>query len=500
MSDFHEMFKVKCKLNENAIERSRRRRTLSIALVFTTLLLMTPTLFLPASATTLPPPPPGWNFGAVGGWGRVVDLVPLASNYVSYVKTTFGIDLPGIPQDIHVWVYTVYINQSNTQTFYAGFINFTSSVTNFTMPEQLLIHHFTTRNGNDAIFAASFAMLAILNQTDEIYGSFTLGKQNVTRDLISNGAHIHAPTVSTASVLPLIPSSDNSSWSWGMKYQNLTTIWWRMFFSNGSYVKTPFAVMLFDELAFNYSLTIVPATSANPLGNITTRADYVIGNVSHLWYVTNYPNSVEYNSTTPTSVHVFLKNMKLSILQHQKTSVYGRPVSVTSGGTTVGNASADVSGSGINETVGNELISSTDFGRKRNYTLYPTGAGISYLTNTTTYPFKGLVDNSIFNDTHGIYAKLHRVASFVPQFFDPKGRGFDVTIADTDAVFMISYPYWEDYRIVHDPYFAVYTSNPGQGGALGGVSGTLMMLIVGAALVVVTSVAVIYSRARKRAL
>nr|MDO8134051.1 hypothetical protein [Candidatus Njordarchaeum guaymaensis] len=330
------------------------------------------------------------------------------------------------------------------------------------------------------------------------YGSFTLEKQKVLDDLRAGCATIPPSTSSRASVLPFSHSSDNSTWSWGMKYQNLTTIWWRMFFSNGSYTNSPFAVMLFDELTFKYNLTIVPATPANPLGSITTRADYVIGNVSRLWYVKGYPNSVEYNSTSSPSSHEFLANMKISILQHQKTSVYGKPVSVTSDGTTVHNASADISGSGINGTVGDELVSSTDFGRKRNYTLYSTSAGTVWPTTTKTYSFKGLVDNSIFNDTHGIYAALHRIASYVPQFFDPKGRGFDVTMADTDAVFMISYPDWSGYRIVHDPYFAVYTSNPGQGGALGGVSGALMILIVGAALIVATSIAVIYVKARKR--
>nr|MDO8100559.1 hypothetical protein [Candidatus Njordarchaeota archaeon] len=485
-------------MNESTRERSRRRRTLSIALVFMTLLLVTPTLLLSASAVALPPPPPGWNFGATGGWDKIVDLAPLASNYISHVKTTFGIDLPGIPQDIHVWIYSVYINQSNTQTFYAGFINFTSSVTNFTMPEQLLIHHFTTRNGNDAIFAASFTMLAVFNQTDEMYGSFTLGKQDVLDTLRAYDSTVPASITSRASVLPFSHSSGNNTWSWGMKYENLTTMWWRIFPSNGSYTGSPFAVMLFDELTFKYNMTIVPATSASPMGSITTRADYVIGNVSHLWYVKNYPNNIEYfNSTTTTSTHDFLANMKISILQHQKTSVYGKPVSVTSNSANVRNASADVSASGFNETVGNELVSSTDFGTKRNYTLYSTGAGTVWPTTTKTYPFKGLVDNSIFNDTQGIYAAVHRVASFVPQFFDPKGRGFDVTITDTDAVFMISYPQWEGYRIVHDPYFAVFTSTSGQGGP-SGLSGAFMILIAGAALVVVTSVVVIHTRARKR--
>ncbi len=480
-------------MKDNSDKKNHRRSVLSVSLVFTTLLLLTPLIYLPVAAVALPPSPSGWNFTAAGGWDKIVDLSPLARDYVSYVRNKTEFTLPDVPSDTHVWIYTVYINSSNSQTFYAGFLNFTSGTTNFTMPEQLLIQHFTTRGGDDAIFAASFSLLVVSNTTDNaIYGSFTLGKENLLTQLQGHDPSIPG-LVGETSVIPLTNSPDNT-WSWGMKYQNLTTIWWRMFFANSSYEASPFAVMVFSELTFNYSLTIVPPTLANPAGNITTRADYVIGNVSKVWRVEHDPSG-SISGVVSEPVHSFLSTMKLSILEYEKTSVYGKQLSTDSGNVNVHNASLDVSASSIDGRAGGDLIYSTDFARKRNYTLYEPGPS-AYATTTMTYPFKGIVDNSIFNDTNRVYAMLHRIVSFVPQFFDTKGRSFETTIAGADAVYMISYPHWSGYRIVHDPYFAVFTGNAGGAGV--GTSGLLIILVVAAALVVTTAFVVIRVRTGKR--
>jgi hypothetical protein len=474
--------------------RSNRRSFLSASLVFTTLLLLTPLIYSPVAAVALPPPPSGWNFRAAGGWDKIVDLSPLAHDYVSYVKNKTGFTLPDVPSGTHVWIYTVYINSSNSQTFYAGFMNFTSDTTNFTMPEQLLIQHFTTRGGDDAIFAASFTLLATSNTTDNaICGSFTLGKESLLTTLRTHNSSI-PDLVSKTSIIPLTHSSDNNTWNWGMRYQNLTTIWWQMFFTNSSYHASPFAVMVFSELTFNYTLTIVPSTLGNPAGNITTRADYTIGDVSRVWQVEHNPSGA-ITGVTSEPVHSFLADMKLSILEHEKTSVYGKPLSADSNNMNVHNASLDVSASSINGRAGGDLIYSTDFARKRNYTLYTPGPS-TYATTTMTYSFRGIVDNSIFNDTNGVYALLHRIVSFVPQFLDTKGRSFETTMAGADAVYMISYPHWSGYRIVHDPYFAVFTGNAG--GAGEGTSGLLIILVVAAALVVTTTFVVIKVRTGKR--
>jgi hypothetical protein len=187
--------------------------------------------------------------------------------------------------------------------------------------------------------------------------------------------------------------------------------------------------------------------------------------------------------------------MKLNILEYEKTSVYGKTISTESNNVDVHNASADVSASSINGRAGSDLIYSTDFSRKRNYTLY-TPTPTVYATTTTTYPFKGIVDNAIFNDTNGVYALLHRIVSYVPEFFDTKGRSFDITMTGADAVYMISYPEWSGYRIVHEPYFAVFTGIAA--GASTGTSGLLVILVAGAALVVVTSFVVIRVRTGKR--
>jgi hypothetical protein len=197
-------------------------------------------------------------------------------------------------------------------------------------------------------------------------------------------------------------------------------------------------------------------------------------------------------------IQSFLADMKISILQHQKASVYRQPVSAASNNVNVRNSSVDVSNSQILGKVGDELIYSTNFLKKLNYTLYPTmPPTISYETKTRTYPFRGIVDNSIFNDTNHLYALMHRVTSYAPQFFDPKGRGFEVTMTDADSIYIITYPHWSGYKIVHDPYFAVFTGiEGGVGGAL-----TIPVIIVGAAaLVVATSFLAIRMKGRTKGL
>jgi hypothetical protein len=69
-----------------------------------------------------------------------------------------------------------------------------------------------------------------------------------------------------------------------------------------------------------------------------------------------------------------------------------------------------------------------------------------------------------------------------------------IDFKSSDFIFTVSYPMWGGYKIVHDPYFAVYTSST-EGTGTAGSSTTL--IIVAAVAVVFIASAVVVMRRRK---
>src|SRR6266581_5329481 len=212
-------------------------------------------------------------------------------DYVRQYAAANGITPPPWVATAHAYLYTNYINVGGFQLFYVGLINATNPTTgnNVTVPLQSFFEHFKTPGGKDAITASSFLSLIAFTENsstiypnspdrnDTIYASFSLGG-----NLTAFGGHPQPAYVASSQVIPLTSPAPNQ-WTWGLKYTNLNAVWWRIgvdpiypFWDS----ITPKGVAQYDELTFNYALTIDPTAKTAQL-----TSSYTIGKVTNLWMV-----------------------------------------------------------------------------------------------------------------------------------------------------------------------------------------------------------------------
>jgi hypothetical protein len=228
--------------------------------------------------------------------------------------------------DKHAYMYEVYVNQSGFQLFYTGLDNITNANRSVSMPMQSFIEHFKTPEGKDIITTSSFVMLLAFkdsstslhpnspDRNDDLYASFSLGV-----DLSGVLGNNTAPSLNTeTAIIPLTSSSDNLTWKWGMRYANLTAIWWQINTdpNNPTFNNIPVAISTYQELTFNYKLVIDPTD-----GTAKVTASYIIGRMTNLWTFERnsiFPVIVHYNATgeyrlsgtkiSDTTVYQFLQN------------------------------------------------------------------------------------------------------------------------------------------------------------------------------------------------
>jgi hypothetical protein len=169
------------------------------------------------------------------------------------------------------------------------------------------------------------------DKNDVLYASFSLGA-----DLTPIfGSDTPPGQSSTTEIIPLT-SEDEYHWSWGMRYTNLTAIWWQISIdpANTHHDPRPIAITRYEELTFTYHLTIDPET-----GTATLNTEYVIGRTTDLWlifWLIALPIPFHYNATgchrmngvkiSDETVHEFLQTqgIKMSIVQFQSSVVLDR--------------------------------------------------------------------------------------------------------------------------------------------------------------------------------
>jgi len=184
--------------------------------------------------------------------------------------------LPRIPNYWHAYVYMTYVNKMGLKMLYAGLCNVSLADQVFiTIPMQtLLMHYKTENNSRDALVASSFLMLMGFNDTaksiypdspdrnDTLWASFSFGVN--LKQLFPNATF---PAFnSKCEVFPLTPSEDGLTWKWGMKYTNLTALWITTHITEENETETsrPWGLATYDELTFNYTLSIDPDTHKQP--------------------------------------------------------------------------------------------------------------------------------------------------------------------------------------------------------------------------------------------
>jgi hypothetical protein len=411
-------------------------------------------------------------------WSKTIDYL----EYVDFYAASHG--LPRPPAGAHAYLYMTYVNYLGVQMLYAGLSNITMALGQLTVtiPVQTFMMHYKTENqSRDVVTASSHIMLLAYNETanttrytdvpdrnDTLYASFNLGF-----DLSSLINTADRPGLnSKTTIIPLTHSDTKLSWHWGMKYTNLTAIWWRVYLDpdNSSYVTVPVAVTVYEELTFTYDLIFDPDNNT-----ATITSNYVIGRMTDLWVVDTWlwfiPVIVHYNSTgcyylnedkySDETIYEFLHkhNISMSIVLFQASAILDHTTESSADGQDVVNSEVDVS----NDTVSTfaedgEKIFDANFGTKNTYDLYNSTSGVTttYDAYTRTVNRDGFANNPIFHIHTFLMRYIPLALAHMDRPLFDQARNHLLNMTYADYFYVISYPVYDGYRVKHDPTYVAY--------------------------------------------
>lgn len=411
-------------------------------------------------------------------WSKTVDYF----NYLRLDAALKGRSLPLLGWD--AWTYLAYVNTTGLQLFYCGLQNVTFGSLSFTTPIQTVLMHYKTENTSaDVVTASSFLMLMAFqdNQTavnipnspdlnDTLYASISFGV-----DLSSwFGGTPPTGLNSKTTVIPLTGSDDGTRWSWGMQYTNMTAIWYRTSINpnSHSYNSTPVAVTKYDELTFTYNLTINKDTHT-----ATLTQNYVIGRMRDLYFwdtVQGLPALLHYNSTGcyrfflgtklegyPT-IYGWLseKQIKMSIIQYQTTMMINHSVQNMAGSQNVTDKDVNVTNSDV-ATIADtgERVFDASFGTKNTYRLYnytDDNKENTYTAVIRTSKIRGFAFNAVISNCTSFLRYIPYVLKHIDEPAYNKRQTLTLNVTGANYLYIISYPTYSGYKIVHDPTYTAY--------------------------------------------
>jgi hypothetical protein len=409
-------------------------------------------------------------------------------DYVRAYATLSGIPQPADFDKWHANMYMTYVNSSGLKLLYAGLEDITTDESAYLrIPMQSFIMHYkTNENNRDVILASTFLMLMAFNETatslypdspdrnDVLYASFSLGF-----DLSDLGETLPVLNSETETI-PL--THEGNQWTWGMKYTNLTALWWRTWIdpNNPRFQNSwPVALTVYDELTFTYKLTIDPDA-----GTATLQENHVIGRMRHLFVgVIPFPLLCTYYNSTghygtfgrikldDNTLHDFIQDngLKMSIINFQ-TSVMAdhETYSQTQTGQNVTDTETEVTNTSIDTFADDgEKIFNADFGTKENYNLYnytadPTETSFdTYQSTARTAKIEGFAGNGGLFAIHiGLMKFLPAVVLHMYPALFAKAASTIANMSRANYFYIIAYPEYSGYRVEHDPTFTAYIAAP----------------------------------------
>lgn len=430
--------------------------------------------------------------------------------------------LPKPQNHWHAYVYMTHVNQMGLQMLYVGLQNISLADKAFlAIPMQtILLHYKTENNGRDALVASSFVMLMGFNDTaesiypdspdrnDTLWASFSLGVN--LKQLFPN---VTFPAFSSkCEIFPLTHSEDKLTWKWGMKYTNLTALWITTYITEDNETDTsrPCGLATYEELTFNYTLSIDPDTH-----RATISQDHVIGRMRDLWFFVGFL-PIHYNNAgcylfglklSDETVYDFLQknDVKMSIVEFQTSVMLDRNTySTSSSGQNVTDNAVLVSDSSISTYADDgEKIFDAAFGVKETYNLFnytedPTeNTPDTYDAVARTTEISGYAKNRNLFNFHRSFAKYLPLilVHMYPQLYQ-RAKETITNMTRADYLFLISYPSYSGYRIEHDPLYTVYfapTTAAGPGPGLGG----FVVIAVIAGIIIAVAVVILRRRGSK---
>jgi hypothetical protein len=403
-----------------------------------------------------------------------------------------------------------YINTSGLQLFYAGLDNVTfGGPESFRIPMQSFIMHYKTNNRTrDVLLASTFLMLLTFNETsssiypdspdihDTLWASFSMGF-----DLTALNATLPILNSKTEAI-PLTHSEDKLQWSWGMKYTNLTALWWRTWIDpvNPHFDNSwPIAITVYDELTFTYGLTIDPTAHTATLTEnhiIGRMRDLLLGWIPLLWVHYNSTgtywlgakrgNDTIYDSVEKNQTKMSVVNFQSSILADRET------YSTTSNGQNVTDTETPVTNTSISTyTDDGEKISDANFGAKNTYKLFNYTSDqteqnytINQATARTAKPAGFAGNAGLFMYHLGLMKFLPLVVAHMYPGLYARARETITNMSRANYFYVVGYGNYSGYRVEHDPTLTVYlststtatTSPPNATGII--IVGTVVAIII----------------------
>jgi hypothetical protein len=404
-------------------------------------------------------------------------------DYVRAYATLHGIPEPANFDKWHANMYMTYVNTSGLKLLYAGLEDITTDESAYLrIPMQSFIMHYkTNQNNRDVILSNTFLMLMAFNETssslypnspdrkDTLFASFSLGFD------LSNLGQTLPVLNSKTETIPLEHSEDKLEWVWGMKYTNLTALWWETWIEpNNPHFRNgwPVGLTVYDELTFTYKLTIDPEK-----GNATLQENHIIGRMRHLFVGVIPALWVYYNSTgtygmlgrklSNDTIYDFIQDngLEMSIINFQ-TSVMAdhETYSETASGQSVTDTETEVTDTSIDTFADDgEKIFKADFGTKKNYKLYNYTDDMTERTfethesTTRTAEIAGYAGNGgLFAYHIGLMKFLPAVVIHMYPALLAKAASTIANMSRANYFYTIAYPNYSGYRVEHDPTFTAY--------------------------------------------
>ncbi|MHA1835599.1 MAG: hypothetical protein ACTSYQ_01530, partial [Candidatus Odinarchaeia archaeon] len=365
-------------------------------------------------------------------WSTVTDWGPAINDFLNQ---------NGMSElsNFHINTYNVYINQLGYQLGYIGFINWSIDIAgntiDGTIPSQAIIQHFRSPAGKDVFILTEFYTLLAYNDTGSVDGlpdendslwasaSFSATAMDPTFD--ADPELRNAMNSFSVETYPLVKSSDNNTWQWGMRYNNLTSVWWDVTLNdtNSNGIK---AVALYDGLTFNYTLTFHPENNT-----VALSTSYEIGQPTKLWVfdwawtqilpgIWRWVPTINiYNTTSTPTVTEWLQQqgLSMSILTFHKPVIIGytNTFQVANNGTHVSPNNFGLINATLALISGNERIFDTKFETKPTYDLYDSATDTYNETGleakTAIHPVATFAYNKVLGSMHRwVFWPVHMTA------------------------------------------------------------------------------------------
>jgi len=442
-------------------------------------------------------------------------------DYLDYVRAYATLNGIQTPQDFENWhanMYMTYVNNSGVKLLYAGLEDITTDESAYLrIPMQSFIMHYkTNENNRDVILSSTFLMLMAFNETanslypdspdknDVLFASFSLGF-----DLTALSATL--PVLNSKTETIPLTSTNKFEWTWGMKYTNLTALWWRTWIDPGNprYQNSwPLGLTVYDELTFTYKLTIDPGA-----GTATLQENHVIGRMKHLFIGIIPLLWVYYNSTgsygmlggkiSDETIHDYIQNngLEMSIVNfHTSVMADHETYSKTESGQSVTDSEALVTDTSIDTYADDgEKIFRADFGTKKSYNLYnytedPTETEFeTYDSTTRTTKIGGFSGNAgLFAYHIGLMKFLPAVVVHMHPALFAKAASTIANMSRANYFYTVAYPQYSGYRVEQDPTFTAYiaASQSSTPSIPAGAAGLVILAVVIIAVVIVAAVLV----------